>query len=275
MTAASPRRERAFRLPPVLRDVYRLLSRNTFDPMTLGAGVVKRLRALPTFARNALMYRREALAPAFRLSLRDTWFRSFDRYDDAAVVTFHYFLQDLWAATNLYGRGVREHVDVASRVDGFIANILPFCAVTYVDTRPLAVNWPGFTFRMASVTALPFADRSLPSVSSLHVIEHIGLGRYGDAVDGAGHERAAAELQRVLAPGGVLLLGVPVGRERVCFDAHRIFDPRTVRRMFPELEVVSFSLIDDRNAFKPQASFADAQACDYGCGLFELRRSAR
>ncbi len=79
---------------------------------------------------------------------------------------------------------------------------------------------------------------------------------------------------RVLAPGGKLLIGVPVGRERVCFDAHRIFAPETVRAMFDGLDLVEFSFIDDRNRLTRNASFDAAAEASCGCGLFEFRRPA-
>ncbi|MCP2789027.1 DUF268 domain-containing protein, partial [Salmonella enterica subsp. enterica serovar Typhimurium] len=78
------------------------------------------------------------------------------------------------------------------------------------------------------LTGLGLPDASLPSLSCLHVVEHVGLGRYGDPLDIAGSERALAELQRVLAPEGRLYLSVPVGRERICYNAHRVFSPRSI-----------------------------------------------
>jgi hypothetical protein len=58
----------------------------------------------------------------------------------------------------------------------------------------------------------------------MHVIEHIGLGRYGEALDPDGDLKAIRELVRVLAAGGNLLVVVPVGRPRIQFNAHRIYD---------------------------------------------------
>ena len=65
--------------------------------------------------------------------------------------------------------------------------------------------------------------------------EHIGLGRYGDPLDPLGTRKAAAELQRVLAPGGQLLFSLPVGRPRVEFNAHRVHDPHEVASWFDGL----------------------------------------
>ena len=117
--------------------------------------------------------------------------------------------------------------------------------------------------------------RRSPSLSCLHVIEHLGLGRYGDPVDPEAFRLGAAELCRVPTPGGHLLLGTPVGRERLCFDAHRVFDPATIVSAFADLTLAEFNLITDAgDIIQANASFDDARACTYGCGLFVFTRPA-
>jgi len=259
-------------LKRALRRPHALFSMFLFDPLEL----VHRWRGLAAYARNARSYRRLNRSGAFDIRWADLWYRSYDRFAGAGSVTFHYFFQDLWAASWLHRAGVRRHVDVGSRLDGFVAHVLPFCDVWYIDVRPLDVHIPRLTFIRALVTELPFATGSIPSLSCLHVLEHVGLGRYGDPIDPEGHVRAAAELARVLQPGGTLLFGTPVGRERVCFDAHRVFDPQTVMRLFSGLRLAEFSLIDDQGHWRSEgASFADAQACSYGCGLFRFEKPCR
>jgi len=175
----------------------------------------------------------------------------------------------MWAARVLLERGVTQHVDVGSRLDGFITHALLFCDIKYVDIRPLGMKVERLTCVTGSIVDLSFEDNSIDSLSSLHVIEHVGLGRYGDEVNPDGYLQAAAELKRVLAPGGFLLVAVPVGRERVCFDAHRIFDPDTVVNMFSPLTLSSFSYIDDRcDSIHENGSMDEARKCNYGCGLF-------
>jgi SAM-dependent methyltransferase len=240
-----------------------------FDPLEL----VKKYRALPQFVCNWRDYQRINRDPRFEIRLREVWYRAHDRYATAGTAHGHYFFQDLWAARRLYDWGIKTHVDVGSRLDGFIAHILPFCHLTYVDIRPLGLDWAGFTFKQGSITQMPFEDGSVPTLSSLHVIEHIGLGRYGDTVDPDGYLKAAAELSRVLAHGGWLLLGTPVGRERLCFDAHRVFDPETIVQAFRGLALAEFFLVDDTGlGIIADASFEQARRCEYGCGLFVFEK---
>jgi FkbM family methyltransferase len=183
----------------------------------------------------------------------------------------HYFHQDTWAANRIAETRPGRHVDVGSRIDlvGFLTAVTE---VTFVDIRPLQVDIERLTCVAGSILELPFADRSLESVSCLHVAEHIGLGRYGDPLDPAGSIKAMAELQRVVAPGGHLLFSGPIGRPRTCFNAHRIHDPLAVLELFGELELVEFAVVDDAGRFTRHRDPAAYRDLTYGCGMFLLRR---
>jgi hypothetical protein len=246
-----------------------LLKNLTFNPKML----VQNWMGLPFYLRNALRWTRLNEDPAFRIRADEFMFCAADRFRSAGAVDIHYFSQDIWAATNIYTRKVVTHVDVASRLDGFISHLLPFCAVKYVDLRPLQLQQPNLTFIQGTILDLPLPTDSTPSLSCLHVIEHIGIGRYGDPVDPLGHIRAAEQLVRVLAPGGTLLIGTPVGRERLVYDAHRVFSPETVIRMFKPCRLREFSLIPDGSlAVKGKASLEEGRACRFGCGLFVFEK---
>ena len=183
----------------------------------------------------------------------------------------HYFFQDVWAARRVAERRPVEHVDVGSRVD-YVGFLTAITKVVFVDIRPLDVDIDGLRCVTGSILEMPFADRSLESVSCLHVAEHIGLGRYGDPLNPNGTVEAAAELQRVVAPGGQLLFAVPVGRERTCFNAHRIFDPRTVPAMFGELGFVEFAGVDDSITFRRHRAPEELAGSNYACGMYLFRR---
>ena len=243
-------------------------------PPLLPVGALRLVRAL-TAPGRVLRFTRDwgayaAMPGAERLRLRDAFPQTGDRIG-VSPYDSHYFYQDVWAAHRIADARPGEHVDVGSRVD-FVGFLSAITRVTFVDIRPFEAEVENLSSVAGSVLALPFEDRSLHSVSCLHVAEHIGLGRYGDPLNPAGTRQAASELQRVLAPGGELLFSLPVGRPRVCFNAHRIHDPRDIREMFDELELVEFSGIDDGGTLARHRELEDLAKAFYACGLFRLRR---
>jgi SAM-dependent methyltransferase len=251
-----------------VRDVARFVYRQVApfsDLRTLPAV----LSELPWFLRTRGEYVRRSRE---RVPVLDTYPALLDRRQSAGAARGHYFHQDLWAGRKVHASGTTEHVDVGSRVDGFVAHCACFTNVTYVDIRPLEARVPNLRTMVGSVVSLPFADRSVASLSCLHVVEHVGLGRYGDPVDPEGSEKAMRELARVVAPGGNLYFGVPVGRERVCFNAHRVLSPRTVLRAFGALELASFAAVDDGGDLVDPARPEDFEQADYACGLFHFVR---
>ncbi|MBX3354360.1 MAG: class I SAM-dependent methyltransferase [Phycisphaeraceae bacterium] len=223
------------------------------------------LRHLPRFFRDWRRLRRAGMTA--RLS--DTWPQLADR---TASTPFdpHYFFQGAWLARQLAQRRPTCHVDVGSdlRVVGVVSAFVP---TTFLDLRPAAIAVPGLTPQAGDLNALPFADGSLESLSCMHVIEHIGLGRYGDPIDPDGSVKACRELARVLRPGGWLFLSTPVGQPRVEFNAHRIFDPQVIESMVAPLALTSFAWVDDRGRFHDQATPEDARSARYACGMFAFQ----
>jgi hypothetical protein len=186
----------------------------------------------------------------------------------------HYFLQDLWAAQNVCRYAPTLHVDVGSSVVGFVSHVASFCPVEFVDIRPLACDVPNLSWLKGSINSLPYQAGTVRSLSCLHVIEHVGLGRYGDPVDPEAWVGGLQELQRALAVGGQLLIGTPVGKRLVRFNAHRIFDPEDIPNALDQLKLEEFSFIptDDSLSWVSNADFAEARAYDYGCGLYRFTK---
>jgi SAM-dependent methyltransferase len=228
---------------------------------------------MPRFVGDAIAYRRAAEGGRFPLRLGSIYPVVSDYAAQAGEAGGHYFHQDLWAARKIHARRPARHVDVGSRIDGFVAHLLVFMPVEVVDIRPLSSSIPNLTFVQEDATTLArFPDNSLDSLSTLHAVEHFGLGRYGDPIDPDGWRRAVAALARVLAPGGRLYFSVPIGRERVVFNAHRVFSPRTVIEAFGSLRLVSFSAVDDAGDLVPDADPDRFEGAHMACGLFELTK---
>lgn len=179
----------------------------------------------------------------------------------------HYFYQQLWLFENVLKNKPKEHVDVGStyQMSGYLSKIVP---TTFIDIRPIDANLENLKVLDASILDLPYPDNSLESISCLHVIEHVGLGRYGDEIDPDGWKKSCKELQRVLAKGGRLYLSTPIGNSRICFNAHRIFDPDSMIKAFNGFELKEFSFIDDTGNLNSKVSASKALEQSYACGLY-------
>jgi len=182
-----------------------------------------------------------------------------------------YFYQAVWAAKRIHSAAPERHVDVGSDAE-FVGILTAFAPVDFIDIRPLPVTLDNLTNMAGTVLDLPFEDRSVVSLSCMHVIEHIGLGRYGDPLDPLGTSKAAAELQRVLATGGNLYVSVPTGAPRTEFNAHRVLSTEEILEAFADLSLVSFSIMDDDCVFHDNVPPAGWDAERYACGMFHFTR---
>jgi SAM-dependent methyltransferase len=186
----------------------------------------------------------------------------------------HYTYHPSWAARVLARTRPNKHVDISSIVN-FAAIVSAFVPVEFYDLRPAPIELDGLYTGAADLTHLHFPSDSITSLSCMHVIEHIGLGRYGDPLDPDGDLKAIGELVRVLAPGGNLLVATPVGHPRVEFNAHRVYDREAFASYFAPLELVEFALIEERGeggliVAPPERVRAES----YGCGCFWFRKPA-
>lgn len=213
---------------------------------------------------------RSASNPRFSMRLWDLWLI----LKDASTYTpfdRHYIYHTAWASRILAATRPAQHTDISSSLY-FVGNASAFVPINFFDYRPARLALTGLTTGAADLCALPFPDGSVPSLSCMHVVEHIGLGRYGDPIDYDGDLKAVGELQRVLAPGGQLLFVVPLGATpRIQFNAHRIYSRDQVIEMFSALSLREFALIPQDEAdggliVSPSFSLLAKQT--YGCGCF-------
>lgn len=204
-----------------------------------------------------------------------------DRYpclDDKTGTTGfdrHYIYHPAWAARILAQTKPECHVDISSSLH-FCSLVSAFIPVKFYDYRPANLELSGLTCEAADLLSLPFADGSIESLSCMHVVEHVGLGRYGDPLDPDGDLKAIAVLKRVLAIDGNLLFVVPVGgTPRIMFNAHRIYSYAQVAEYFSDLELMEFALVPDNpkdGGLVRCASKRLADAQKYGCGCFWFRK---
>jgi hypothetical protein len=144
--------------------------------------------------------------------------------------------------------------------------------VEFYEFNPPKLSLPKLFIKKASLVGLEMEDNSIQSLSCLHVLEHIGLGRYGDPIDPLGMERACHELSRVIQPGGRLFVSFPVGRDRIEFNSQRVIDPIRAVSLFPGMDLIEFSMINDHREFIENADLSEAQSQEYACGLYCLEK---
>jgi SAM-dependent methyltransferase len=233
-----------------------------------------RLGALPRLFR-LLAERRRYQALGGQAPLLDLYPCLFDR---TATTGFdaQYLYQAAWAARRIRDGGADRHVDIGSDIR-FVSMLTAITDVVFVDIRPAWLDLQGYSCLPGSLLALPFESGSVPSLSCLHVIEHVGLGRYGDPLDPTGPEKAGQEIMRVLAPGGTALVSAPIGRQRIQFNAQRVFAIDEFAALFPGLSVEELSIVDATGRLIENVAPDRVDLCerasgnDFGLGLFRLR----
>lgn len=199
-----------------------------------------------------------------------------DKFDDAGTVS-NYFWQDLWAAKLIYDDRPKEHYDIGSRLDGFIAHLLSYdIPVNMIDIRPFPTDIPGLNTIVDDATELKqFCDESIESLSALCSLEHFGLGRYGDPIDPEACFKCFYNIQKKMKPSGRLYISVPIGKERVEFNAHRVFYAKTIVESFDQMQLIEFSCTADgkieRNVCIDKYD-DDINGGDHRYGLFYFKK---
>ncbi len=198
------------------------------------------------FERDKRAYEALNTRKSFAIEERSLWPIITDKYAKAGTI-HNYFRQDLWAARLIHKSGVRQHFDIGSRIDGFIAHLLAMeIEVTLIDIREFPGEVEHLNTIVDDATLLNrIEDGSIESMSALCSLEHFGLGRYGDPIDPEACFLCFTQIRKKLKPGGNLYVSVPVGRERVEFNAHRVFAASTIVEAFGELKLGEYSCTAD------------------------------
>ena len=210
---------------------HKLMKLHWFLSSQLGIDLQKlfrSLRGLNAFAKDWRQFKRDyhgemSVMPCLH-----------DRYDEGGIAKGEYFWQDLSVARWIALATPVKHVDVGSRIDGFVAHVASFRMIEVFDVRPISNDIPGVIFKQAdfmhSAVAADFgtSEGYCDSLSCLHALEHFGLGRYGEPIDVKGYEKGIANLAKLLKPKGRLYLSTPIGRQRVEFNANWVFSPQTI-----------------------------------------------
>lgn len=203
-----------------------------------------------------------------------------DKFEQGGTMTGHYFHQDLYVARLINLAKPIKHLDIGSRTDGFIAHVASYREIELIDIRDIKSNVKNIVFRKANLMELPpdlvnYCD----SISSLHAIEHFGLGRYNDPIDYWGYLKAIDNITKILKDGGRFYFSVPIGPQRIEFNAHRVFSVHYLISILSiNFNIESFSYVNDQGDFFENVELTKDNitinfGCHYGCGIFTLKKN--
>ncbi len=200
-----------------------------------------------------------------------------DYFSNAGQNKGHYFHQDLLVAKMINDTKPKRHVDIGSRLDGFVAHVASFREIEVIDIRPLEKsshqNIKFIKADMMNPLKVPKTD----SLSCLHAIEHFGLGRYNDPIDIDGHIKGICNLVSMLEKNGILYISFPIGKtDEVHFNAHRVFHPKSILKnhiIKSQMELIRFDYVDDLGDLHLNCKIESTLGkLNYGCGIYTLKK---
>lgn len=259
-----------------LRRIYCLLVLFGFDPIK----TFRAAKGLPAYFQDFLKFSKQKRASANELPFGKLYPCFEDRPSDSGTTRGHYFHQDLLVARRVFQNNPATHVDVGSRIDGFVAHVASYRKIEVFDIRTLPGSIPNIKFTQADLmSTLPDRLTSYcDSLSCLHALEHFGLGRYGDPINFDGHLLGLNNLKLILKRDGKLYFSVPIGPPRIEFNAHRVFSVGSILNLFQkQYRLDQFSFVDDNGDLHENITITETDisrqfGCTFGCGIFEMTK---
>lgn len=235
--------------------------------------MLRSLRGLPRYVRDFFSFRSIYTGRLELLPCLDDW------NDEGGTTKSEYFWQDLLVARMIFAARPERHVDIGSRVDGFVAHVASFREIEVFDVRPITTQIPGIIFKQADLMN-PIEEMSqyCDSLSCLHALEHFGLGRYGDPLDPDGFVRGLANMACLLNENGIFYLSIPIGIDRVEFNAHRVFDPRVIVNLATQhsLRLSALTVIQSGGKVETpaldEAQLSNLASQRYALGIFVFQK---
>jgi SAM-dependent methyltransferase len=231
----------------------------------------RRYLLTPFVVRDLITYKSKEGSKRFSTKIRDIY----PCVRDKTVTTGfdrHYVYHTSWAARVVREINPKYHVDISSSL--YFSGILSaFIPVHFYDYRPAKLILSDLESKHGDLHHLPFENNSIESISCMHTIEHIGLGRYGDPIDANGDMKAIKELKRVVAKNGNLLIVVPVGKPKIEFNAHRIYSYEQIISYIidDDFSLKEFSFIpefESEGGLERNANPDKVKNAKYACGCF-------
>jgi len=256
--------------------VYRLVREFGVDPIKQ----ISTLKGLTWYFQDLSELKRQQQASKAHFALCGYYPFLKEKFSEGGTAKGHYFHQDLLVARRIFKNNPKTHVDIGSRIDGFVAHVAAFREIIVFDIRPLESNIPNVKFKCADLMTDPkeelvdFCD----SLSCLHALEHFGLGRYGDPINYDGYLCGLENIYRILKKGGKFYLSVPIGPQRLEFNGQRVFSLSYLLSLLQDhYQIDHFSLVDDKGDLDENVELTPDKIesnfdCRYGLGIFEMTK---
>tara|TARA_B100000212_G_scaffold279303_1_gene219062 strand:- start:3637 stop:4404 length:768 start_codon:yes stop_codon:yes gene_type:complete len=217
----------------------------------------------------------EWLKQGGRINKRFIFLNDFN--SNAGLSSGEYFHQDLLVAKMINEANPKKHIDVGSRIDGFVSHVASFRRIEVLDIRPLEESiHENIKFIQADLMNTQNIEKT-DSLSCLHAIEHFGLGRYNDPIDVNGHIKGINNLIALLESGGTFYISFPIGRkDEIFFNANRVFHPQTIfsiPSVKKSLILSRFDYIDeDGDLHLDKKINSILSNIKYGCGIYTFKK---
>lgn len=259
-----------------LRSIYNLIVLFGTHPLK----TFKRLRGLPFYLHDLQILQQQIDESNIDFPLGKPFPCLGERFSESGTAKGHYFHQDLLVARKIFTNNPKLHVDVGSRIDGFVAHVASFREIEVIDIRELTSEIPNVKYICADLMTDIYAGlvEYCDSLSCLHALEHFGLGRYGDPVKHDGYLHGLNNLYKILKKNGKFYFSVPIGPQRIEFNAHRVFSLEYLIELFGgKYRIDSFSYVDDKGDLHENIQLENNEVrenfgCHCGCGIFEMTK---
>ena len=202
-----------------------------------------------------------------------------DEYNlESGSIRNQLFHADLLTSQFIFKRNPLNHLDIGSRIDGLVAQVASFRSLDVIDIRSLDIRpHKNINFIKKDILSFNIFDqkKKYDSISSIGCLSHIGLGRYGDKINVNGYILAIDKMCSLLKKKGFLYLMVPVGKDGVEFNSHRVFKPEDIIDNFKKNLVfcTEFHLIDDNGSLILNYRYSRVGKYNFAGGLFVFKKN--
>jgi len=238
---------------------------NGFDPRSL-----INLRFLPKYLKDEKSW----IKQGGKIDKRSIILNDFE--SEAGTTQGEYFHQDLLVAKFIFDRNPKRHIDVGSRIDGFVAHVASYREIEILDIRPLhKIQHQNISFIQADLMNVQDLQKT-DSLSCLHAIEHFGLGRYKDPIDIYGHIKGINNLISILEKGGIFYISFPIGKKNeVYFNEQRIFHPKSILEITNIknlMQLIRFDYVDIYGDLHQNCDLENISYEYISCGIYTFKR---